>query len=226
MNKWLQRWQGMATRERWLTYGVALGLLGVLYVLLVGDPLSMRLAKQQSDWQVAEGRRAEAESARLELQRRTEADPNQQYLRALSAAAANRDGLIQQIDQHTAELITPQKMQTVLQELLRKQPQLRVLGMNSFSEPVQLAPAEPAAVPVSADKAPPTPAVTLYKHGLELQLEGGYFDLLNYLQAVHASGWQLNWDSLDYQVGEAGPNKASIRLKLYTLSRHAGWVGV
>ena len=59
MNKWLQRWQGMATRERWLTYGVALGLLGVLYVLLVGDPLSMRLAKQQSDWQVAEGRRAE-----------------------------------------------------------------------------------------------------------------------------------------------------------------------
>lgn len=161
MNKWLQRWQAMATRERWLTYGVALGLLGVLYVLLVGDPLSMRLAKQQSDWQVAEGRRAEAESARLELQRRTEADPNQQYLSALSAAAANRDGLIQQIDQHTAELITPQKMQTVLQELLRKQPQLRVLGMSSFSEPVQLAPTEPAAAPVSADKATPLPALLL-----------------------------------------------------------------
>ena len=39
MNKWLQRWQGMAPRERWLAYGVGLGLLFVLYVLLIGDPL-------------------------------------------------------------------------------------------------------------------------------------------------------------------------------------------
>lgn len=225
MNKWLQRWQGMATRERWLTYGVALGLLWVLYVLLIGDPLSMRLAKQQSDWQVAEGRRAEAESARLELQRRTEADPNQQYLSALSAAAANRDGLIQQIDQHTAELVTPQKMQAVLQELLRKQPQLRVVAMTSFSEPVELAAVEPVTPPTS-DEVATAPAATLYRHGLQLELEGGYFALLSYLQAVQASGWQLNWDSLEYQVGEAGPSKATIQLKLYTLSRHAGWVGV
>jgi hypothetical protein len=66
----------------------------------------------------------------------------------------------------------------------------------------------------------------LYRHGLVLQLEGGYFDLLQYLQAVHASGWKLNWDSLDYRVGEAGPGRAKISLKLFTLSRKAGWVGV
>ncbi|MBU1284017.1 MAG: type II secretion system protein M [Gammaproteobacteria bacterium] len=226
MNKWLQRWQGLATRERWLTYGVGLALLGMLYVLLIGDPLSVRLAKQQSSWQLAEERRVAAEIARQELQQRIDADPNLQYRSALLAASASREALVQQIDQYTAELVTPQKMQTVLQELLRKQPQLRVLGMSSFSEPVQLAPVEPAAAPAASNDAPSPAAVTLYRHGLELQLEGGYFDLLNYLQAVQASGWQLNWDNLDYQVGEAGPSKASIRLKLYTLSRHAGWVGV
>ena len=226
MNNWLQRWHGMATRERWLAYGVGLGLLGMLYVLLISDPLSLRLKQQQSNVQQAEERRVVAVSAQQELQRRIAADPNLQYRSALLAAAASREALIQQIDQHTAELVTPQKMQTVLQELLRKQPQLRVLGMSSFTEPVQLAPTEPAAAPAPVDTAPHAAAVTLYRHGLELQLEGGYFDLLNYLQAVQASGWQLNWDTLDYQVGEAGPSKASIRLKLYTLSRHAGWVGV
>lgn len=226
MNKWLQRWQGMASRERWLAYGVGLGLLFVLYVLLIGDPLSVRLAKQQSSWQLAEAQRLEAASAREELKRRAAADPNRQYRDALLAAATSRDALILQIDQHTDELVTPQKMQTVLQELLRKQPQLRVLGMSSFSEPVQLASAEPVAGATASEEKPAPAAVTLYRHGLELQLEGGYFDLLSYLQAVKASGWQLNWDSLDYQVGEAGPSKASIRLKLYTLSRHAGWVGV
>jgi MSHA biogenesis protein MshJ len=225
MNKWLQRWMGLAERERWLAYGVGLSVLGMVYVLLIGDPLSARLSQQQSSWQEAQARELTAANALQDLQQRLAADPNLPYRSALLTASASREALIQQIDHYTAELVTPQKMQTVLQELLRKQPQLSVLAMSSFSEPVQLPAVEPLPAPSSATQAPP-PAVTLYRHGLELQLEGGYFDLLNYLQAVQASGWQLNWDSLDYQVGEAGPTKARIRLKLYTLSRYAGWVGV
>ena len=225
MNKWLQRWFAMAPRERWLAYVVGLCVVGMLYMLLIGDVLSQRLAKQNSSWQLAEESRLNAENGLLELQARLAADPNLQYRSALLAASASREELIRQIDQHTAELVTPQKMQTVLQELLRKQPQLRVVGMASFSEPVELASVEPQTPPAS-DQEAAAPAVTLYRHGLQLQLEGGYFDLLTYLQAVQASGWQLNWDSLDYQVSEAGPSKATIRLKLYTLSRHAGWVGV
>lgn len=225
MNKWLQRWLALAERERWLAYGVGLSVLGMVYVLLIGDPLSARLSQQQSSWQEAQARELTAANALQDLQQRLAADPNLPYRSALLTASASREALIQQIDHYTAELVTPQKMQTVLQELLRKQPQLSVLAMSSFSEPVQLPAVEPLPAPSSAAQAPP-PAVTLYRHGLELQLEGGYFDLLNYLQAVQASGWQLNWDSLDYQVGEAGPTKARIRLKLYTLSRYAGWVGV
>lgn len=225
MNKWWQRWYAMAPRERWLAYGVGLCVVAVLYVLLIGDPLSLRLAKQNSSVQLAEERRLNAENSLLELQARLAADPNMQYRSALLAASASREELVRQIDQHTAELVTPQKMQTVLEELLRKQPQLRVVGMASFSEPVELAAVEPASMSESEQPAV-APAVTLYRHGLQLQLEGGYFDLLSYLQAVQSSGWQLNWESLDYHVGEAGPSKATIRLKLYTLSRHAGWVGV
>ena len=47
MNKWLQRWQGMAPREQWLTYGVGLAPLGMLYLLLVGDPLSAAVARTE-----------------------------------------------------------------------------------------------------------------------------------------------------------------------------------
>ncbi|HJE29851.1 MAG TPA: MSHA biogenesis protein MshJ, partial [Pseudomonas nitrititolerans] len=59
-----------------------------------------------------------------------------------------------------------------------------------------------------------------------LTLEGGYFELLTYLNAIQASGWRLHWDSLDYEVGEAGAGRARIILDLHTLSRDAGWVGV
>jgi len=43
---------------------------------------------------------------------------------------------------------------------------------------------------------------------------------------VQNSGWRLHWDSLDYHIDEAGPDKARITLELHTLSREAGWVGV
>ena len=76
--------------------------------------------------------------------------------------------------------------------------------------------------PASAGEAP----LTLYKQGLRLSLEGGYFDLLSYLQAIQASGWRLHWDSLDYQVGKEAGAPATITLVLYTLSREAGWIGV
>lgn len=226
MNKWLLRWQGMAPREQWLGYGIALVLTGVVYLLLLGDPLAARLAKQTANYKLAEARRLEAESGSATLQAQLDADPGMQYRSALLAAAASREELIRQIDAHTDALITPEKMKALLEDLLRAQPGLRLVGLNSFSEPVQLPAAAPAAR--AAGTTAPTAAqpVTLYRHGVRLQLEGGYFDLLAYLQAIQSSAWSLNWDSLDYQVGEAGPARASISLQLYTLSRHAGWVGV
>lgn len=225
MNKWLQRWQGMAPREQWLTYGVGLALLGMLYLLLAGDPLSASVARTESSIRLAEGRSAEAAVGLEELKARLAADPNIPYRSALLAASADREALLQQIDEGTAALLTPEKMKAVLQSLLQAQQGLSLSGMQSFSEPVRLAEASTAtAGPTSGAKAE-LPTV-LYRHGLVLQLEGGYFDLLQYLQAVHASGWKLNWDSLDYRVGEAGPGRAKISLKLFTLSRKAGWVGV
>ena len=223
MNKWLQRWQGMAPREQWLTYGVGLALLGMLYLLLVGDPLSAAVARTESSIRLAEGRSAEAAVGLEELKARLAADPNIPYRSALLAASADREALLRQIDEGTAALITPEKMKAVLQSLLQAQQGLSLTGMQSFSEPVRLAEASAATSTGGTEAELPT---VLYRHGLVLQLEGGYFDLLQYLQAVHASGWKLNWDSLDYRVGEAGPGRAKISLKLFTLSRKAGWVGV
>lgn len=232
MNKWLQRWQGMLPREQWLTFGVGLAVLGALYLLVLGDPLSVRLASQKAAIQLADGRRLEAETGLQDLQSRLAADPNNAYRTALQTAATSRAELVQQIERETAEMVTPEKMKDVLQTLLQSQPNLRLVELESFSEPVNLEPG--SRVKGAADQ--PVAPVRLYRHGLVLKLEGGFFDLLGYLQTVQqvqqtpggpeGGGWKLNWDSLDYQVGEAGPGKAQISLKLYTLSSKAGWVGV
>lgn len=223
MNNLQQRWHALAAREQWLALLVGMTLLGVLYLLLLGDPLALSLSKRETAVKLAETRKLEAQTAQAELQAKLAADPNQSYRSALLAASASREQLLRQIDQETEQLVTPEKMRQVLDDLLHEQAGLRLVGLESFSEPVRLPDAAPA---VTATNDKPAAAVALYRHGLVLKLEGGYFDLLSYLQAIQASPWKLNWDSLDYQVGEAGPGRAQISLKLYTLSSKAGWVGV
>jgi len=56
MNKWLQRWQAFAPREQWLCFAVGLGLVVMLYMMLVADPLAARIAAEQNRQRLAESR--------------------------------------------------------------------------------------------------------------------------------------------------------------------------
>ncbi|MCQ4241901.1 type II secretion system protein GspM [Stutzerimonas stutzeri] len=220
MNKLLQRWQALAPREQWLSLGVGLALLIMLYMLLLAEPLGLRIAAEQSRQQLAEARRIEAQNSLQDIRRRLAADPNLSYRQALKAAQASREELHQRIDVETSTLVSPEKMKALLQDLLRNQAKLKLVALQSSSAPLELPGAAPA---TQEQQASP---VVFYRHGVQLTLEGGYFDLLTYLKAIEASGWRLHWDRLDYEVGENGHDRARVTLDLHTLSRDAGWVGV
>ncbi|WP_312255481.1 type II secretion system protein GspM [Stutzerimonas nitrititolerans] len=221
MNKWLQRWQAFAPREQWLCFAVGLGLVVMLYMMLVADPLAARIAAEQNRQRLAESRQLEADSTLREIQAKLAADPNLTYRQALQSAQADRTRILQRIDEETRALIAPVKMKALLQDVLRTQDKLKLIELESSSTPLTL----PGNVQTDAEQRKTAP-LTFYRHGLRLTLEGGYFELLTYLNAIQASGWRLHWDSLDYEVGEAGAGRARIILDLHTLSRDAGWVGV
>ncbi|HET8705626.1 MAG TPA: hypothetical protein VFM46_04910 [Pseudomonadales bacterium] len=68
------------------------------------------------------------------------------------------------------------------------------------------------------------PHPTLFRHGLEIQMRGGFSAILSYLRATENLPWRLYWDTLEYKV-ETYPN-AKIVLRVYTLSVDEGWIGV
>lgn len=225
-----QRWQGLNAREQWLAVGVALLLAAMAWLTLGHDPLAARLQSLQAERQAAQSRLLEARSAEAELQARAAADPDRALRQALLAARALRDSQLVGLEQETAALIDPQRMQQVLQELLHSRPGLHLLGLESFSAPLELPAAQASGAP-AGEPQPEAPALTLYRHGMRLTLEGSYFELRDYLRGIEQQsrqpgGRRLFWERLDYQVGEAGPGRARIVIELYTLSRHAGWVGV
>lgn len=222
MNDLLQRWLKLAPREQWLVYGGGLLLLGMLYMVLLGDPLTLRISKQESAQKVAQARLLEASNASAELQSRLAADPNLTYRSALLAESATREQLLGAINSDTATLVRPAQMKQLLRNLLQSQPKLRVIALESFSSPLVMPVPDSSVTEKDSSAAP----ALLFRHGVKLTLEGGFFDLLTYLQAVQASGWKLYWDSLEYKVGKQGHAQAEITLQLYTVSQEAGWVGV
>lgn len=221
MNEWLQRWKGLAPREQWLSAAVAAGVLCALYLALVADPLAARITAEENRQRLADARTLEAHSGMQVLQARLAADPNLPLLAALDGAELQRGELERQIATQTQVLLPPERMKQLLQELLRNQPGLQLVALQTASEPLRL---PGIAMDEAAAKDPQ--AVLLHKHSLELRLEGGYFDLLGYLVALQGSEFRVYWDGLDYQVGEAGHKRASITLRLHTLSRSARFLGV
>ena len=137
---------------------------------------------------------------------------------ALARLQGERKALQRQLDAVSANLdelllgfVNPNEMALVLEDLLRSHRGVKLKQLRNL--PVQ---------PLLTDDS--EAAEGLYRHALEIELSGAYFDLLAYLEALEESPWRLMWQRLSYKV-EAHP-KASMTLKVETLSRHPRWLGV
>jgi len=60
----------------------------------------------------------------------------------------------------------------------------------------------------------------LGRYQLEMVVEGGYLDLLHYLQELEAMPWKFFWQKVNFQTTEYP--LAETRLQLYTLGAHHG----
>lgn len=62
--------------------------------------------------------------------------------------------------------------------------------------------------------------ISVFKHTVVIRLEGGYFDMVDYLSALENLPWKFYWSELDYHVVEYP--KAIVTLEVYTLSTGKG----
>lgn len=234
MKEIAQLWREFNPREQWLALGIGAVVLAVIYLMVLHDPTAAANKRLQTQVSAMVDRRTKAMTEMAELEAKLKADPNRVYQAQLVAAVSESERLNQELNQLTLTLVSPEKMRFVLDELLKKQGGLTIISLNSFTEAVQTGSVqEPssnspmALAKAIADKGkqqePPTQTL-LYRHGVKITLEGGYFDLLKYLRAVEKSGWKIFWDRLDYSVTEAP--KARFEIIVFTLSREAEWIGV
>jgi len=147
------------------------------------------------------------------------------------AARAELDGLKKQLDELASRfqvmersLVPPQQMSSSLEDMIGTKAGLRLLSLKTLPaaplldkkvEPGDKASAKPQ------DKVE-NPSAGLYKHGVEIRLEGSYQDLTAYLQRLEQSQMKLLWSSVSLSADNHP--KLVLTLTVYTLSLDRAWL--
>lgn len=199
--EWAQKVAALSLRERiliLLTGAILLGA-GAIYGWLDAADSRLTLDRQaltaaQRDLEILDLEN-QAKQARLAR------DPNAQVREQLGRVEENLARLDAELKAQTVDLIPAQEMPAVLEALLSRSANLHMLALTSL-KPEPLMAGEQS--------------VNLFKHGIRLQLEGGYFDVYQYLKALEALPRHFYWKAFDYRV-LAHP-KAAVEMEIYTLS--------
>jgi MSHA biogenesis protein MshJ len=129
---------------------------------------------------------------------------------------------------HEDALVGPDRMVELLEHWLARHGEVRVRAMRSLgrSDLLGSAALAPAAAASAGGPTPPADTLTptLYRHGVELELEGGFADLLGYLQAMESLPQRVLWGSVHLKV-EQHP-RSVLTLRVYTLSRDRHWLEI
>jgi MSHA biogenesis protein MshJ len=124
------------------------------------------------------------------------------------------------------KLVAPDNMARLLEDILNRNRQLRLVSLRTLPLAPLVESKEPAPAPPQAGAAsqPAEAEHVVYKHGVEITLDGTYADLLRYLTELEGLPWRMYWAAADFRV-EQYP-QARLVLVVYTLSLDKTWLSV
>jgi MSHA biogenesis protein MshJ len=114
----------------------------------------------------------------------------------------------------TIELVDPEKMFQLMNQLIYQDSRLRLLSLKRRE-------VRPAIPPVNEED---TSDSGIYRHVLEIELGGKYLDILKYMQTLEALDWKLLWDEIEIVSDEQ--LKPTVKVVISTLSTRKEWVGI
>lgn len=212
------RYAALSRRERALVaLAVVFGPLLIGYSLFV-DPQSARRKVMEANLATEEASVARLQAEAANLQQQLSIDPDAGRKADLAALNAERDKLDEQLRQFSSVLVRPEEMNGLLERLLVRHAGLRLVSLKTLAPQSVL----PVGEAKEGEAKPAERSFDLYRHGVEIRLEGSYGQLQAYLAQLEKLQQKLLWGKLEYRVIEYP--RAELTLTVYTLSPDRTWL--
>ncbi len=222
LQKLAQKIDALSLRERVIVF---ITIAFALLFLISRFALEPQLARQRQ--LAAQGSQDQARTREIRMLielklKARESDPDaidRARLQALNSQYAQLQNSL--MDMHKG-LVPPQRMPALLEDILKRHGGLRLLALKTL--PVvainDQAGQKPAAVAGAT-----IPAIAhIYKHGVEVTVQGSYPDMLRYMSELEAMQWQLFWGKTTLDAAEYP--QATLTLTLHTLSLDKTWLNL
>lgn len=205
-----QKFDVLSQRERGL---IALAVLA-LVAMSAYMPIESLWKQQHSTAQQVKALEQENKISMQQIdlyQQRLAMDPNHDYRQRLNLLQQQNQEIDAQLNEQMVDMVPADYMPELLGNLLGQVQGIKLLKFTSVT-PVPL-------LAVGEEK-----KLNLYSHGIRMSLEGDYFSVLRFVEAVEAMPDKLYWKRLDYKVAEYP--KGKIDIELYTLSINKDFISV
>lgn len=202
----------MSLRTRGLIFAMAVTILIALISTMFLEP---QLAKQKTLSQKTVQQQSEIKSIQAQLQamadaRKTDPDEaNRAKLESLRLQLVQIKALLQVKQQ---QLIPPDKIAGLLEEMLSRNRQLQLISLQSL----------PASTVKGEGEQGTDVEKEFFKHGVEINVRGSYFDLLDYVARLEKLPSQMFWGKASLAVEEYPISR--LTLTVYTLSLDKAWL--
>ncbi|WP_371324855.1 hypothetical protein VX159_04825 [Dechloromonas sp. ZY10] len=214
------RFDALSRRERMLVAIACVG--GVLMIgnsLFIDIPLARaRIIGKQLQGEQSELRMLEQQVAALSSGIK---DPDQENRQQRDRLRQQLDDLRRSIQAQGKNLVKPDEVPVLLESLLNRHASLRLLSMRTLAVEPAVSPPAAAGDAAKEGDARPSEALTIWKHGVEIRLQGGYQELQAYVGELEALQQRLAWGPVRLQ---ANYPKSELQLVLYTYSLDPVWL--
>lgn len=213
LNRQLARIDALSLRERGMLLVGAFMVLFLLWdsFLMSDTSRNSKLATQK----IAEvqDRIAQLNGSLTKIAQLRGIDPNAQLQQELASSKAQLARLDHELAQRSGTVIPPQEMARVVEQIMKRQGKLKLISAQSL-------PARPLFDTTEEED----DLGTVYQHGLELEVEGRYLDVLEYLRELETLDWRFFWEAIELDSDDYPKNR--VRIRIFSVNLEEGWLGV
>lgn len=224
--QWLKqtaRYDALQARERWLVAAAVLGGIVMVGFSLFIEPAMSRTRNAERSMMEQQALIADVQGQILALQSPAQ-DPDVAARAELTRLKKELSELAGRLSVLENSLVPPQRMAALLEDMIGRKTGLRLLSLKTLpvtplleKKTVTAEGGAPKAAELLASQ-----SAGLFKHGVEIRLEGSYQELTAYLERLEKAKVKLLWSSVSLSADKHP--KLVLTLTVFTLSLDRAWL--